>query len=364
MVSAQTKIWNVDSVVGKTEDYPQLTEAAELLRKGEVVAFPTETVYGLGANALSSEAVQKIFAAKGRPSDNPLIVHIADTAQLEELAAEIPETAKKLMDAFWPGPLTMIFPKKEGIAPEVTAGLDSVGIRMPSHPVALSLIRQAGVPIAAPSANRSGRPSPTTAAHVAEDLLGKIAGIVDSGATGVGVESTVLDVTVNPPMILRPGGLTKEQLESVIGEVAVDKGLLEEKERPKAPGMKYQHYAPKGEMWMVTAPTVDKQVEAIQSLLAEAKAAGKKVGILATEESFTKYPQADLVIPCGSRADLPSVAQHLYDALRTFDQERMDYILSESFPSEGVGMAIMNRLMKACGHRIVGPDLSRISSNS
>ncbi|MEW9671216.1 L-threonylcarbamoyladenylate synthase [Ammoniphilus sp. 3BR4] len=352
MIDYQTKTWHVDNVVGKMADYPQLEEPARLLADNEVIAFPTETVYGLGANALSSLAVRKIFEAKGRPSDNPLIIHIAHRKDLDNLVSEVPDKAEKLMEAFWPGPLTFILPRREGIAPEVTAGLDSVGIRMPDHPVALALIEQAGVPVAAPSANRSGRPSPTTAAHVEEDLAGRIAGIVDGGNTGVGVESTVLDMTVDPPMILRPGGVTREQLKAVIGQVDLDPGLTLQEEQPKSPGMKYQHYAPQGEMWIVQAEKVEDQIEAIRSLVGQAKESGRRVGVLATEESKEAYPQADVVAICGSRQDLSTVARSLYDTLRSFDQQEVNYILSESFPAEGVGLAVMNRLNKAAGHRI------------
>lgn len=352
MISYQTKVWHVDNVVGKSTPYPQLQEAADLLKNHEVVGFPTETVYGLGANALSSQAVQKIFQAKGRPSDNPLIVHIAHKEDLDSLVSHISEKAKELMEVFWPGPLTMILPKKEGIAPEVTAGLDTVGVRMPNHPVALALISEAGVPIAAPSANRSGRPSPTTAKHVYEDLQGRVAGIVDGGATGVGVESTVLDMTVDPPMILRPGGVTKEELETVIGPIELDPGLTLQYEQPKSPGMKYQHYAPQGEMWMVAAASIEEQIRAIQDAMGQAKRKGRKVGILATEESRSYYSEADFVAVCGSRQNLATVAQQLYDALRSFDAQRVDYILSESFPLQGVGLAIMNRLNKAAGYRV------------
>ncbi|HJV45248.1 MAG TPA: L-threonylcarbamoyladenylate synthase [Bacillota bacterium] len=351
MQTYDTRVWCVDNRVEKEEDYPHLVEAVELLKAGEAVAFPTETVYGLGANALSSTAVQKIFQAKGRPSDNPLIVHIANRKQLGELVNRIPANAQKLMDAYWPGPLTMIFPLQAGIAPEVTAGLSSVGIRMPDHPVALKLIEAAGLPIAAPSANRSGRPSPTTADHVWEDLQGRIAGIVDGGPTGVGVESTVLDVTVDPPMILRPGGLSKEQIEEVIGPVGMDPGLLSLEEKPKSPGMKYQHYAPKGEMWIVTSPSVEDQVKTIRQLIGQAKEQERRVGVLATEESSLMYPEADLVIACGKREEPETIARNLYDSLRSFDHYDIQYILAESFPTEGLGAAIMNRLAKAAGHR-------------
>ena len=223
-----TNMWIVDNVVERKKYYPQLQEAAKLLRENEAVDFPTETVYGLGANAMDDEAIAKIFEAKGRPSDNPLIVHIGTKSQLDGIVKEIPPVAEKLMAHFWPGPLTIILPRKEGISEKVTAGLNTVGVRMPDHPIALALIEEANVPVAAPSANRSGRPSPTLASHVYEDLNGKIAGIVDGGATGVGVESTVIDCTSTVPTILRPGGITKEQLEAVIGTVSLDPALKEE----------------------------------------------------------------------------------------------------------------------------------------
>lgn len=354
MIGYQTKIWHVEKAVENNQLCPQLQEAAQLLKKGEAVAFPTETVYGLGANALSSTAVEKIFQAKGRPSDNPLIVHIANQEELQRLTTRIPAKAQQLMDAFWPGPLTLILPKGEGIAPEVTAGLDSVGVRMPDHPVALALLREAGVPIAAPSANRSGRPSPTTADHVEEDLQGKISGIVDGGATGVGVESTVLDVTQDPPMILRPGGLTKEAIEQVIGPIEVDAHLtLPQDQQPRSPGMKYQHYAPKGEMWIVESEHVEEQVRIIHKWIGQAHKNQRKVGVLATEETKALYPEADYVAVCGSREDLTSVARNLYDSLRSFDHKEVDFILSESFSVSGVGSAVMNRLGKAAGHRIL-----------
>ncbi|RKD23050.1 threonylcarbamoyl-AMP synthase [Ammoniphilus oxalaticus] len=366
MISYQTKVWHVDNVVEEQKYYPQLDEASALLRAGEAIAFPTETVYGLGANALSSAAVKRIFEAKGRPSDNPLIVHIADQQAVHQLVRSIPEKAQRLMDAFWPGPLTLIFPKKEGIAAEVTAGLDSVGIRMPDHPLALALIRATGLPLAAPSANRSGRPSPTTAAHVEEDLQGKIAGIVDGGATGVGVESTVLDVTLDPPMILRPGGVTKEALERVVGKVAVDPAVtMQADEQPRAPGMKYQHYAPQAEMWTVDAPSVEAQTALIRERIGQARRSlgdesqegshrELKIGVLATTETQAEYAGiADYVAVCGSRHDLASVARGLYDALRSFDQQQVEFILAESFPTTGVGAAIMNRLNKAAGNQVI-----------
>ncbi|WIY61218.1 L-threonylcarbamoyladenylate synthase [Bacillus arachidis] len=342
-----TNMWVVDNVVEIKKDYPQLQEAARLLRENEAIAFPTETVYGLGANAMNDEAIAKIFEAKGRPSDNPLIVHIGAKSQLGEIVREITPVAEELMKHFWPGPLTIILPKKDGISEKVTAGLDTVGVRMPDHPVALALIEEANVPVAAPSANRSGRPSPTLASHVYEDLNGKIAGIVDGGATGVGVESTVIDCTSDVPTILRPGGITKEQLEDVIGTVSLDPALKDEKEKPKAPGMKYTHYAPKAPLSIVEGSR-----DFIQQLVDKKKSEGYAVGVLTTEENQHMY-KADVVLSCGMRSDLASVATKLYDVLRTFDASKVDMIFSESFPNEGIGNAIMNRLTKAAGHHII-----------
>ncbi|THE10990.1 threonylcarbamoyl-AMP synthase [Bacillus timonensis] len=344
----ETKQWVVDKHQQNIESYPQIIEAASLLQKNEVVAFPTETVYGLGASALSDEAVAKIYEAKGRPSDNPLIVHISTIGQLHNIVQEIPEQAERLIAKFWPGPLTLVLKRKEdAVSKKVTAGLETVAVRMPSHPVALALISASGLPLAAPSANTSGKPSPTLAKHVADDLTGKIAGILDGGATGVGLESTVLDCTSEVPVILRPGGVTKEQLEAVCGVVGVDRAILREGEAPKSPGMKYKHYAP-------TAPLtiVNGQVEFIQSLVNEKQNEGLKVGVLTTTEREDKY-KADKIIACGSREDLESVANRLYDVLRLFDESGVDVIFSESFPSEGIGQAIMNRLTKAAGHKII-----------
>ncbi|WP_243525277.1 L-threonylcarbamoyladenylate synthase [Bacillus pseudomycoides] len=342
-----TNMWVVDNIVEIKKDYPQLQEAARLLRENEAIAFPTETVYGLGANAMNDEAIAKIFEAKGRPSDNPLIVHIGAKSQLGEIVREITPVAEELMKHFWPGPLTIILPKKDGISEKVTAGLDTVGVRMPDHPVALALIEVANVPVAAPSANRSGRPSPTLAYHVYEDLNGKIAGIVDGGATGVGVESTVVDCTSEVPTILRPGGITKEQLEEVIGTVSLDPALKDEKEKPKAPGMKYTHYAPKAPLSIVEGSR-----DFIQQLVDKKKEEGYTVGVLTTEEYQHVY-EADVVLSCGVRSNLASVATKLYDVLRTFDASKVDVIFSESFPNEGIGNAIMNRLTKAAGHHII-----------
>ncbi|MEH7111077.1 L-threonylcarbamoyladenylate synthase [Neobacillus niacini] len=343
-----TKVWKVDKHVDNLENNPQVVDAAHFLTENEVVALPTETVYGLGGNAKSDMAVEKIFAAKGRPSDNPLIIHIADKKQIHSFVTEIPEKAEILMDRFWPGPLTIIFKKKTGVlSDKATAGLDTVAVRMPDHPVALALLKKCQLPIAAPSANSSGKPSPTNAQHVIDDLNGKIAGVLDGGATGVGVESTVLDCTEEIPVILRPGGVTKEQLEAVIGEVQLDAALSDETSKPKAPGMKYQHYAPNAPLYLVNGSQ-----SFLQHLIEEKQVEGLRVGVLATEESVESY-QADVVIACGKRAELESVATALYETLRNFNQESVDIIFSEMFPTSGVGHAIMNRLQKAAGNKMI-----------
>lgn len=343
-----TKVWKVDKYVDNLENNPQVVDAARFLQQNEVVALPTETVYGLGGNAESDVAVEKIFAAKGRPSDNPLIIHIADKQQLNAFVTEIPEKAEILMERFWPGPLTIILKKKDGVLSEkATAGLGSVGVRMPDHPVALALLKKCQLPIAAPSANSSGKPSPTNAQHVIEDLNGKIAGVLDGGSTGVGVESTVLDCTEEIPVILRPGGVTKEQLEAVVGEVHLDAALIDEASRPKAPGMKYQHYAPNAPLYLVNgSPSF------LRRLIEEKQMEGLRVGVLATEESVEFY-HSDVTIACGKRSELESVATALYETLRNFNQEKVDIIFSEMFPNTGVGHAIMNRLQKAAGNKVI-----------
>lgn len=331
----QTQMWTVDKNVDNLKTYPQIIEAAQKLKQNEVVAFPTETVYGLGGNAESDEAVMKIFEAKGRPGDNPLIVHIANREQIHSFVKEISDQAAVLMDAFWPGPLTIILEKKAGaLSEKATAGLSTVAVRMPDDPIALAIIEASGLPLAAPSANLSGKPSPTTANHVADDLTGRISGIVDGGATGVGLESTVVDCTGKIPAILRPGGVTKEQLEEVVGEVAVDPALKDSNQAPKSPGMKYRHYAPNAPFYLV-----DGTREQIQQLVNEKRNEGLKVGVMTTREGQEFY-DADFVIPCGERARLESVAEALYDTLRAFNREDLDIIFGEVYPEQGVGQAI------------------------
>ena len=381
----------------------ELKEAASILRSGGLVAFPTETVYGLGGNALDEDAARKIYAAKGRPSDNPLIAHVSCVEEVAPLVKEIPEAGRKLMEAFWPGPLTMIFPKSEKVPYGTTGGLDTVAIRMPDDPVANRLIALAGVPVAAPSANTSGRPSPTTADHVWQDMNGRIEMIIDGGPVGIGVESTIVDVSSAVPAVLRPGAITMEMLAEVLGEVSVDPailGPLSADVRPKAPGMKYKHYAPKADLTLVEPGTGteresgaeqvtgaeqktgaeqvtgaeqkngadrntgadpetgldETQLQAmickVRELSREKIEAGYKVGVICTDESRGCYTDGE-VRSIGARKSQASVAHNLYALLREFDDLGVDYIFSESFPKDHLGQAIMNRLSKAAGYKIV-----------
>ena len=333
-------------------DQEIMNEAGELLKNGALVAFPTETVYGLGANALDEKASAKIYAAKGRPSDNPLIIHIADMDKLAYITAEIPQAAIKLAEKFWPGPLTMVLKKSEVVPLGTTGGLNTVAVRMPSHPIALEMIRAGGGYIAAPSANTSGRPSPTLASHVADDMDGIIPMILDGGAVGIGIESTIVDLTEEIPTILRPGFITKEMLEEVVGEVQTDKGLeADAKTPPKAPGMKYRHYAPKAELLIVEGAE-DAVIEKINALVKEKEAQGIVAGVIGTEETVSKY-QARIVKSMGTRTDEISISSHLYGILREFDESDAEVIYSESFEEGAMGSAIMNRLLKAAGHKII-----------
>lgn len=330
-------------------------DAATVLKNGGLVAFPTETVYGLGGNGLSPDASAKIYSAKGRPSDNPLIIHIANVEDLSELCQDIPEQAYVLAKAFWPGPLTMILKKHEQVPYATTGGLDTVAVRMPDNEIALNLIRRSGVFIAAPSANLSGRPSPTRAEHVYADLAGRIDMIIDGGSVNIGIESTIVDLTEDIPMILRPGYITREMLESVVGRVELDKALtlgINSDVAPKAPGMKYRHYAPSGEMIIVEGDDETQVVATINELVQEKKAAGLTTGVLATDETAYKYV-ADHVISVGQRSSEISISSHLFDVLRQFDDLKVDYIVSEGFSRENIGYAIMNRLFKAAGGRII-----------
>lgn len=343
----------IEKITEVQTDKDIICRAGRILQKGGLVAFPTETVYGLGANALDEEAAKKTYAAKGRPSDNPLIVHIAKIDDLKEIVEEVPETAEKAAEAFWPGPLTMIFQKNDKVPYGTTGGLDTVAVRMPDNQIAREVILAGGGYISAPSANTSGRPSPTTAEHVAEDLSGKIEMIVDGGAVEIGVESTILDMTVVPPMILRPGAITKEMLAEVIGEVAVDQTLIrpDSTQPPKAPGMKYRHYAPKAKLSVVEGET-DRVVLFINEQTRKHMDAGQNVGIIATEETVHRYPAGD--VKCvGTREDELTIAAGLYGSLREFDADEVDVIYSEAFDTEGIGSAVMNRLLKAAGHHVI-----------
>ena len=324
-----------------------MEQAGELLRLGALVAFPTETVYGLGADALNEEAAQKIYAAKGRPSDNPLIVHIADMEALERIVKTVPEEARMLAGAFWPGPLTMIFNKKECVPPGTTGGLSTVAVRMPADEIARELIRRGGGYIAAPSANVSGRPSPTTAQHVYEDMNGKIPMILDGGPVRIGLESTIVDLTEECPMILRPGYITLSMIRGVAGRAEIDQGLIAEDSSlsPKAPGMKYRHYAPRAKLQIVEGP-----LEGVVSYINRKCADSERNGIICTEETRERYFCGN--VKCiGSRKDELSIASHLFSILREFDEDGTEQIYSESFESPELGQAIMNRLLKAAGHR-------------
>ncbi len=322
-----------------------LAEAAAYIQQQEVVAFPTETVYGLGADATSEAAVAKIFEAKGRPADNPLIVHVHEPGQIKYYTETIPVMAQQLIDQFMPGPFTIILKSNGKVAPTVSAGLDTVAIRVPQHPVAQALIQTANLPLAAPSANVSGKPSPTTADHVYQDLCGRIPCILDGGATGVGLESTVVDATGEVPVILRPGGITKQAIEAVIGEVKLTKSLAAEAQ-PKSPGMKYNHYEPEAPLYLIEG-----EAAFFQQQIIHFQQAGKKVGVMATTPLMTKLT-ADEAFTMGEQDNLKEVAANLYTGLRYFNHKTVDVILSECFPAQGMGAAIMNRLDKAATDRI------------
>jgi len=333
----------------------KIKAAARVIRKGGLVSFPTETVYGLGADALNPTAVAKIFKAKRRPPDNPIIVHVATKEDLHKLAIDVPEAAERLMAEFWPGPLTLIL-KRSSIVPDITVvGLDTIAIRMPSNKVALDLIRESCTPIAAPSANLAGKPSPTEAEHVINDLAGKIDIVLDAGPTKIGVESTVIDLTTKVPLILRPGGTPYERLKSVLGRVKLHPIAMANKRmrlsKAKAPGMKHRHYAPEAQMILVEGSFNDivKRVKQLASLYINE---GKRVGILATDESKSAYA-ADVVKSSGSRRDPATIARNLFRLLREFDKDRVDLIIAEGIVPRGLGLAVMNRLRRAANFNIV-----------
>ena len=333
------------------EDAERIAQAADILRRGGLLAIPTETVYGLGANGLDENAVLHIFEAKGRPQDNPLILHIPDAIWLTRYCEDVPEAAYRLAERFWPGPLTMILKKKPCVPLRTTGGLETVGMRCPDHPVTRAIIERAGVPVAAPSANTSGRPSCTTAEHVREDMWGKIDGIVDGGPCQVGVESTIIDLTVTPPQLLRPGGLPLESLRGALGEVTVDKAVTQKMadgEKPRAPGMKYRHYAPKAPVTVVTGGAK----ASARYLLTHA--AGN-AGIICFDE-FVPVFESHIVHPLGASGDKRAQAQHVFDALRTFDETDVPEIWAQCPDSKGLGLAIGNRLKKAAGFHVENAD--------
>lgn len=350
----KTQIVSLERGEDKESRFAKLAQAGTVIKNGGLVAFPTETVYGLGGDALNKESSKKIYAAKGRPSDNPLIVHIADMEHLEKIVKEVPETAKKLAKAFWPGPLTMIMKKSDIVPYQTTGGLDTVAVRMPGHPLALIFIRESGGYVAAPSANLSGKPSPTTAKYVIQDMDGRIDMILDADSNGtIGIESTIVDVTGDVPVILRPGYITQEMISGVVGKTDIDVTIFDAAsgQAPKAPGMKYRHYAPKGELVIVEGAP-ERVVDYINEQTALHAEKGERTGVIGTSEMIEKY-KADSIKDAGRRDDMLSVASQLYTFLREFDDENIAYMYSESFHSTGVGRAIMNRLLKAAGHKCI-----------
>ncbi|MBD5637295.1 threonylcarbamoyl-AMP synthase [Clostridium botulinum] len=350
----KTKVVRLDE---NNIDEHVISKAGNILRQGGLVVFPTETVYGLGANALDKDAVKKIFKAKGRPQDNPLIVHISKVKDIEKLVKKIPPIAQKLMDKFWPGPMTIILKKKDIIPNETSGGLDSIGIRMPSNKIAMELISMAGVPIAAPSANLSGKPSPTDLETCIEDLDGRVNAILGGDNSEVGVESTVIDCTIDPPCILRPGGITLEMLKKIDPNIYIDPAIMKKPDkelRPKAPGMKYRHYAPKAPLKIIKGD-LNKTIEKINEMVQNYIDAEKKVGIIATDETIDNYKKGE-VVSIGSRKDLNTIAHNLFYVLRTFDEKNVDLILSEAFEEKDMGVAIMNRLKKSAGYDIINLD--------
>jgi L-threonylcarbamoyladenylate synthase len=330
-----------------------IRQASEIILRRGLVAFPTETVYGLGANALDEEAIAKIFIAKGRPSNDPLIVHVASVDDISRVASENPPIVKKLADAFWPGPLTLILPKQAHVPDSVTSGLNTVAVRVPSHPIALALIRASGVPIAAPSANRFGHTSPTTAAHVMDDLNGRIDLILDGGSTTVGVESTVLDVTCTPPMILRPGGVSREAIEAVIGAVDLRKKRTEsDDEAQVSPGLLGKHYTPRAELILCSGEKKS-ALEKLSALARQAQAEGRSVGLLLADEDMKSFESISCIpYPLGSSSDLETIARNLYAGMRTLDDKNVNIILARDFGEQGLGLAIHDRLMRAASQII------------
>lgn len=342
----KTRILKIDE-----SNFENLDEAKNLIQGGELVAFPTETVYGLGADGLNEEAVKKIFVAKGRPQDNPLILHISDRKMLESLVKNISEEAKILMEAFWPGPLTIVFQKSEVVPDIITAGLDTVAIRMPENEIALELIKRSNTPIAAPSANISGRPSPTDAITCYDDLKGKVELIIDGGDTIVGLESTVIDMTGEIPVILRPGAVTLEMVRDLLPKAVIDKGILKEKETPKSPGQKYKHYAPKADAYLLVG-TREEKLAKLDDFIKNNQS--KKMGLMATKEILEKIHYPDLEIKnLGSINDLETFGSLIFKDLRDLDKLKVDIIICEGVEEKGLGLAIMNRLKKSASNRYI-----------
>lgn len=346
----ETQLIKLDS---NNIDEELITKAGQIIMDGGLVAFPTETVYGLGGDALNSSSSEKIYKAKGRPSDNPLIVHIADIDDIYKIASEVPENTLKLAKSFWPGPLTMVLKKSDLVPSETTGGLNTVAVRMPDNKIALEFIRKAGGFVAAPSANKSGRPSTTSAQHVMEDMKDRIDMIIDGGSSTIGLESTIIDLTEEIPVILRPGYITINRLSRVVGDVIFDPAIIEadSDQAPRAPGMKYKHYAPKGDLVIIKGDE-EKVVSYISAQTKKALQDGERVGIIASNETYMKY-QATVVQNMGSRDDEVMIAKRLYAVLRDFDAEEITRIYSEDFNTPNMGQAIMNRLIKAAGHSII-----------
>lgn len=347
MKSSREVVTRVRRVSTRTPGDAAIREAAGLIRAGRLVAFPTETVYGLGADGLNAIAVARIFAAKGRPHDNPLILHVAETAGLELLAKQVPETARVLAERFWPGPLTLVVPRSERVPDETTAGLQTVAVRCPDHPVALALIRAAGVPIAAPSANVSGRPSPTSAQHVLDDLRGRVDMVLDAGPTGIGLESTVVDVSGRRVLLLRPGGLPVEELEQVLGEAVTRPSRQTPAAAAPSPGMKYTHYSPRARLVLVDRGSAAANVETMRVQAERSVRAGDRVGLLCTLEAAELLPGLGVVAVLGSREDAASLAANLFAGLRELDKQGCDCIIAEGVERTGYGLGVMDRLTRA-----------------
>lgn len=348
-----TIVWHVDAI---SPDSAIIRKAAEIIRNGGLVAFPTETVYGLGADALNAGAVSALFEAKRRPLDNPPIVHVSERITIERLVKTVPSKANVLMERFWPGPLTLILKRSSAVPDVAVAGLDTIAVRMPRHNVALALIEESGCPVAAPSANLAGKPSPTSANHVLADLDGRIDAVLDAGSTRVGVESTVLDLTVDPPEVLRPGGTPYETLVEVLGQVELNPSAVADHalpvEKARSPGIKHKHYSPEAEVIVVEGELMA-VVDKINRLAERYKKESKRPGVLCTEETIGRYAGTGVLKSLGSRKNLDSLARNLFRLLREFDEEDVDVIIAEGVPSEGLGLAVMNRLRKAAGYKII-----------